>query len=157
MGYFPDSFKQSIVIMKPKKGKNTNNPLNYRPISLLEPITKIYEKIINQRLKIYLEDKNLLNDLQFGFRLGRSTHTTLHTIQEYIAQSHKRDLDVFLLSRDIAKPIDKVHHPSLIYKIFNNLNLPELLCKTLANFLDNRTIKFTLKGLGAHNPHLTVS
>ena len=29
MGYFPDSFKQAIVIMKPKKGKNTNNPLNY--------------------------------------------------------------------------------------------------------------------------------
>ena len=58
MGYFPDSFKQAIVIMKPKKGKNTNNPLNYRPISLLEPIAKIYEKIINQRLKTYIEDKN---------------------------------------------------------------------------------------------------
>ena len=44
MGYFPDIFKQAIVIMKPKKGKNTNNPLNYRPISLLEPI-KICRKI----------------------------------------------------------------------------------------------------------------
>ena len=42
--YFPDSFKQAIVIMKPKKGKNINNPLNYQPISLLEPIAKIYEK-----------------------------------------------------------------------------------------------------------------
>ena len=44
MGYFPDSFKQAIVIMKPKKGKNTNDPLNYPPISFLEPIAKIYEK-----------------------------------------------------------------------------------------------------------------
>ena len=118
MGYFPDSFKQAIVIMKPKKGKNSNNPLNYRPISLLEPIAKIYEKIINQIVKTYLEYKKLLNDLQFGFRPGRSTHTSIHTMLEYIAQSHKRGLDVFLLCKDIEKAFDKVHHPSLIYKIF---------------------------------------
>ena len=63
MGYFPDCFKQAIVVMKPKKGKNTNNPLNYRPISLLEPIAKIYEKIINQRLKTYLEDTKLFHSI----------------------------------------------------------------------------------------------
>ena len=89
--------------------------MNYRPISLLEPIAKIYEKMINQRLKTYLEDKKLLNDLQFGFRPGRSTHTSIHTMLEYIAQSHKIGLDVFLFSEDIAKAF-KVHHPSLIYK-----------------------------------------
>ena len=66
---------------------------------------------------------------------------------EYIAQSHKRGLDVFLLSKDIEKAFDKVHHPSLIYKIFNNFNLPELFCKTLANFLVNRTIEIKINGI----------
>ena len=66
---------------------------------------------------------------------------------EYIAQSHKRGLDVFVLSKDIEKAFDKVHHPSLIYKIFNNFNLPELFCKTLANFLVNRSIEIKINGI----------
>ena len=77
-------------------------------------------------LKTYFEDQNLLNDLQFWFRPGRSTHTSIFTMLEYIALSHKKGLDVFLLSKDIEKVSDKVQHPSLIYKIFNNFNLPEL-------------------------------
>ena len=147
MGYFPDCFKKAIVKMIPKKGKCSDNPLNYRPISLLEPIGKIYEQILNRRLKTYLEDNNLLNDLQFGFRSGRSTHTSIHTMLEYITQSHKRGLDVFLLSKDIEKAFDKVHHPSLIYKIFNNFGLPDLFCKTLANFLIDRTIEIKINGI----------
>ena len=39
-----------------------------------------------ERFKPYLEDKKLLNDLQFGFRPDRSTHTSIHTMLEYIAQ-----------------------------------------------------------------------
>ena len=66
---------------------------------------------------------------------------------EYIAQSHKRGLDIFLLSKDIEKAFDKVHHLSLINKIFNNFNLPELFCKTLANFLVNRTIEIKINGI----------
>ena len=77
-------------------------------------------------LKTYFEDQNLLNDLQFWFRPGRSTPTSILTILEYIALSHKRGLDFFLLRKDIKKVFDKVQHPSLIYKIFKNFNLPEL-------------------------------
>ena len=104
--------------MIPKKSKSKFNALNYRPIALLETIGKLYEKIINKRLKWYLEDKNKLNDLQFGFRPTRSTHTSLTAMIEFITQAQKRGLDVFLLSKDIEKAFDKVHHPPLIHKIF---------------------------------------
>lgn len=60
---------------------------------------------------------------------------------EFINQAQKRGLEVHLLSKDIEKAFDKVHHPSLIYKIFNKFKLPLLFCKTLANFLVDRTIK----------------
>ena len=66
---------------------------------------------------------------------------------EYIAQYHKRGLDIFLLLKKIEKAFDKVQHPSLIYKIFNNFNLPELFCKTLAIFLVDRTIEFKIIGI----------
>ena len=89
LGYFPEVFKQAIVVMIHKKGKSKENPLNYRPISLLEPIGKVYETIINKRLKWYLEDNGLLNDLQFGFRPGRSTHTSISTMLEFISYNPK--------------------------------------------------------------------
>ena len=76
-------------------------------------MAKIYEKIINHRPKPYLEDNNLLNDLQFEFRPGRSTHTSIHTMLEYIAQFHKRGLDVFSHSKDFEKEFDikfTIHH-----------------------------------------------
>ena len=146
MGYFPDQFKSAITIMIPKKAKSNFNALNYRPIALLETIGKLYEQIINKRLKWYLEDKNKLNDLQFGFRPSRSTHTSLTAMIEFINQAQKRGLHVFLLSKDIEKAFDKVHHPSLIHKIFNQFELPPLFCKTLANFLTDRSNKIKING-----------
>ena len=63
-----------------KKGKNSKNCLKYWPIYLLELIAKNIWKIINQRLKTYLEDKKkLINDLEFRFRTFRSIHTSIHT------------------------------------------------------------------------------
>ena len=147
MGYFPQSFKNAIMIMIHKKGKDKNDPLGYRPISLLESIGKIYEQILNRRLKWYLEDTKQLNDLQFGFRPSRYTHTSIYTMLEFINQAQKRGLDVFAISKDIEKAFDRVHHPSLIYKIFNNFKLPELFCKSLANFLVDRTIKIRINNI----------
>ena len=52
----------------PKGEMNTTNLSNYRPISLLENIGKILERIINERLQTHLEENELLNERQFGFR-----------------------------------------------------------------------------------------
>ncbi|CAL4114164.1 unnamed protein product, partial [Meganyctiphanes norvegica] len=46
----------------------------------------------------------------------------------------------------VEKAFDKVHHPALIYKIFTKFQLPELLCKTLVNFLQDRQIKIKHNG-----------
>ena len=146
LGLFPENFKKAITVMIPKPKGDSQNPLNYRPISLLETIGKIYEFIINSRLKWYLEANNLLNDLQFGFRPGRSCHTSIHLMIEFITNAQKKGLPVYMLSKDVEKAFDKVYHPSLIYKIFNKFNLPILFCKTLANFLIDREIKIKHNG-----------
>ena len=56
------------MVLIPKVERDTINPSNYRPISLLENIGKILERIINERLQRHLEDNKLLNKRQFGFR-----------------------------------------------------------------------------------------
>ena len=61
-GFFPTPFKNSNQFLIPK---------NYRLITLIEPISKIFEKIVNFRLKNYLEATNQFHKFQYGFRSGR--------------------------------------------------------------------------------------
>ena len=146
MGYFPKKFKRALTIMIPKKQKSKLNPINYRPISLLEPIAKLFESIINRRIKWYLEDTNLLHDCQFGFRPNRSTHTSLHVMTNFITNARKRGLSVYMLSKDVEKAFDKVYLPALIYKIHHHYGLPPLICKTLTSFLCERSITIKVNG-----------
>lgn len=67
-GYFPDKWKEAILRLIPKPGKNPHHPLNYRPISLLEVPGKVFERLINHRLTRHLRNNNLYNLKQLGFR-----------------------------------------------------------------------------------------
>ena len=57
---------------------------NYRPISLLSNICKVFEKVIFSRLNLLLEQHNYLYPYQFGFRIDYSTNNALMTIAERI-------------------------------------------------------------------------
>lgn len=71
--YFPKQWKIAEVIAIPKPGKPPNVVTSYRPISLLPIIAKVYEKIINKRLKLIIEANHLVPVHQFGFRDKHST------------------------------------------------------------------------------------
>ena len=90
MGYFPIKFKNAIMILIPKPGKDPKRVENYRPISLLEVPGKIFEKIINNRITLFMESNNLLSPNQFGFRKGRGTQQAIATIYDKIAISPKK-------------------------------------------------------------------
>jgi len=143
MGYFPDKFKHARIKLIPKENKITTNPINYRPISLLEVPEKIYEKIINNRLRHYLETNNILPDTQHGFRAARGTHTALAVIHEKIAQALGEKHQCSIVLRDVSKAFDKVWHNGLKYKLIR-LGMPEVITKTLCIFLDRRTASITL-------------
>ena len=64
---FPDAFKVSKVIPLYKKG-DSSLLVNYRPISLLPTISKIFEKVIHDQLYDYFDKYNLLAEQQYGFR-----------------------------------------------------------------------------------------
>ena len=71
-GYFPNDFKTAKVIPIFKNG-DSNQTQNYRPISLLNNLSKLFEKIIYKRVSDFLAKNNILFDNQFGFRKGHST------------------------------------------------------------------------------------
>lgn len=68
----PDSFKKSIIFPIHKKGK-INEISNYRGISLIDSIAKIFTGVLEERLKAFVEENQILNESQAGFRPGYST------------------------------------------------------------------------------------
>ncbi|CAL4204942.1 unnamed protein product, partial [Meganyctiphanes norvegica] len=134
-GYFPKKFKSAILKLLPKDGKDITLPQNYRPIALLDNIGKIFEKIINSRLRQYLEDNNLYNSQQYGFRQGKSTTHVINMIHECIKHNSAQGFKTAILSKDVQKAFDTVWHSGLIWKIHHRFNLPMPLKKMLTNFL----------------------
>jgi len=71
-GTFPTRLKYSIIKPVYKKG-DRDNVANYRPVSLLTAFSKVFERIIYDRLLQHIETNNILTDVQFGFRTFSST------------------------------------------------------------------------------------
>ena len=75
-GVYPDKLKVAKVVPIHKKG-DSSSVNNYRPISILNTINKIFEKILHTRLSTYIENSDLLYKYQFGFRKNHSTELAL--------------------------------------------------------------------------------
>lgn len=76
-GYFPQQWRDAIIIPIHKSGKDSTKPENYRPIALTSCICKTMERLVNTRLVWYLEANGLITKYQAGFRKTRSTEDQL--------------------------------------------------------------------------------
>ena len=144
MGYFTVLYKNGILILTNKPGKDNKYLLNHRPITLLEVPGKIFEKIINDQLMIYLEENNILHPDQYGFRKNKGTETALLRIYEQIAINQRYKYNCNIVCRDVSKAFDKVWHNGLCYKILQ-LELPDIIEKVLCSFLTDRTVQIRYK------------
>lgn len=116
-GVFPPVLKRS-VIHPIFKGGDRDNINNYRPISVLPVISKILEKLINNRLISFLNTYNLLSDSQYGFRPGLSTEDAILDLTKDITKhldSKKKALCIF---PDLKKAFDTVSVSTLISKLY---------------------------------------
>ena len=99
-GVVPCGWKRANVTPVHKKGSKSEIS-NYRPISLLPIVSKIMEKIINDKLVRYLEINNLLHPSQFGFRKQRSTMQALLTITQAAEDALDAGEEYRIVSLDI--------------------------------------------------------
>ncbi len=134
MRYFPELYKTAIIKLIPKQGTDHSSPINYRPISLLEVTGKILEKIINKRIRQFLEEHEKLPNMQHGFRRGRGTDTATTIAFETIAHHISQKDQVYVVLRDVSKAFDKVWTEVLQYKI-SNLHLPDTFTKLVKIYL----------------------
>lgn len=115
-GIFPKALKKSIVHPIHKAGDRSCVD-NYRPISILTTLSKVYERIVNLRLIKYLEKFNLLADAQYGFRTGRSTDDAIHEFTDFVVKKLDRNYKCLTIFLDLAKAFDTVSVPCLIVKL----------------------------------------
>ncbi|KAA5661936.1 hypothetical protein F3G62_32085, partial [Pseudomonas aeruginosa] len=99
---FPDLMKHSKVIPLFKSG-STDDPSNYRPISVLPTLSKIFEKIILTQLLEHFNSNNLLHNKQFGFTRGRSTTDAGAYLVKNIFKSWEESHDCLGIFCDLSK------------------------------------------------------
>ena len=143
---FPKAWKEAKVIMLPKPGRDRSFACNYRPISLLSCLGKIYERHIYIYLMIELQNKGFLNAYQAGFRKKRSTQEHLFRLSQDILNSFKKRECTLALFLDIRATFDSVWTNGLKYKI-NKIGLPKQLENILHSFLDSRTLNVFVNGI----------
>ena len=85
--YYPKSWKISLITLIPKPGKPIHETSSNGPISLLLTLSKLFEKMLTNRLLPLLEDLKTLSDHQFGFRKQHSTIEQIHCITHNISQN----------------------------------------------------------------------
>ena len=135
-GIFPDDLKIAEVIPLFKNGENTSFN-NYRPISLLPAISKVFEKVIFLQTYAYFQENGLFTCSQYGFRTDHSTEmAAVDCVEKLILEmdNYNIPLSIFL---DLSKAFDTINHTTLFTKLIHyGIHGPEL--DLFKSYLTNR-------------------
>jgi hypothetical protein len=142
LSHLPKSWKEAKMITLPKPGKNPKLPQNLRPISLLSTKGKLFEKDILKLFQGHIDEQNLLNASQFGFRANHSSMTIqCMRLTDHITLNFNNKMSIAAVFLDIEKAFDTLWHPGLLYKL-SAMEFSTNLIKLISSFLWQR--KFSL-------------
>ena len=147
-GRVPTIWKQANITPIYKKD-DPSDVTNYRPISLLSTIGKVFEKIIHKHVFNFFRENNILTRLQSGFVPGDSTVNQLVDIYNTFCKAMDEGKEVRAIFCDVSKAFDRVWHKGLLYKL-SSVGIIGPLLRWFSNYLDNRQQRVVLPGV--HSP-----
>ncbi len=140
----PAYWSAADMVCLHKKG-DISNLNNYRGIALINTISKIYLKIINDRLTQFVENKNILSPYQAGFRSGEECMNQVATLLEVVKRREFRGLKTFMCFIDFEKAYDNVSHELLFNKL-QKYSIPGYLINTLKDIYRNTNMRIRING-----------
>ena len=108
------SWKETVFTMVPKSGDLTD-PANWRPIAILKNCYKVFARIIYNRTKHTLNNKQAED--QMGFRPKRSTDDALIILETVVGKSIKFNTPLWFASLDLRKAFDRIEWPALLHAL----------------------------------------
>ena len=142
---FLDCWKVSSVVPVFKNVGERSTAKNYCPVSLLSVVSKVFEKLLNNRLVYHLEKCGLFSDFQYGFRSSRSTADLLTVVSDRIAGAFNRSGATRAVALDISKAFDRVWHAGLLHKL-KSYGITGQVFGLISSFLSNRQLWVVLDG-----------
>lgn len=141
-GHFPQEWKLATISMILKPSKCANDVSSYRPISLLCSFSKIFEKVLMERLFDIDDFCTAIPNHQFGFRKEHGTDQQLFRVTQFILKAFDARKYCSAVYIDISEAFDRVWHDGLLNKLAKLL--PANLYLVLQSYLHERT--FLVKG-----------
>ena len=135
--YFPDCWKVSSVVPVFKNIGERYTAKNYCPVSLLSVVSKVFEKLVNNRIVDHLEKCGLFSDFQYGFRSCRSTADLLTVVSDRIARAFNRNGATRAVALDISKTFDRVWYAGFLHKL-KSYGISGQIFSLISSFLSNR-------------------
>lgn len=115
-GIYPDVWRDNII--KPLyKGGGTQDPSNYRGITISSCFGKLFSRVLYNRLDKYIEDNELIHPEQIGFRNNCRTSDHIITLKTLIDKAFKVKKYLFSCFVDLSKAFDTVNRAALLYKL----------------------------------------
>ena len=142
---FPDCLKVSSAVPVFKNIGERSTAKNYHPVSLLSVVSKVFEKLVNNRIVDHLEKCDLFSDFQYGFRSSRSTADLLTVVSDRIARAFNRSGATRAVALDISKPFDRVWHGGLLHKL-KSYGISGQIFGLISSFFSNRRLRVVLDG-----------
>ena len=145
LGKLPIEWKSALVTPLYKNKGVLSDLNNYRGISVLPPISKIFEKLLAMQITIFLSMNNILFNGQHGFRRGHSCETALHELLTEINNNRDKKLTTLLLFIDFRKAFDLVDSKKLLRKLFH-YGFDTKALNLIANYFADRfqSVKFDM-------------
>ena len=136
-GSFPIEWRSANVTPIPK-GAPSANPSDYRPISITSVVSKVFEKLIADRLSKYIENSGFACPNQFAYRKGLGTCDALLTISEICQKALDAGQEIRLIQVDFSAAFDRVNHAGIIHKL-QEVGVGGSLLSIFREYLTNRS------------------
>ena len=152
-GHFPKSWALAVLIPVFKKG-DSSDPANYRGISLVSNLAKLFTSIINSRLIKWSENNDIITDAQFGFRPGSSTVDAIYSLLTLVQKALFKKKRLYCCFVDYKQAFDSVTRLNLWLKL-SRVGITGKLLSVLKSMYS--TVKVCVKVDGFYSEQFTSS